>query len=97
MRYAINHFIYGFHMQWFLPKVYTKASVSRPIFVPAMHSHTAVSLHKLGVRGALNTYMHRTTEVRCQSKTHLIVAYGRQDKRKPISKMWLSNWLVECI
>ena len=48
----------------FLPKVYTKANVPQPIFVPAMHNQTDVALHKLCVCRALNEYVGCTSDFR---------------------------------
>ena len=59
----------------FLLKVATKANMSRPIFVPAMHSQTDRALHRLCVRRALNEYLWRTSDVRQQSATQLFVTY----------------------
>ena len=81
----------------FLPKVATKANTSHPIFVPAMHSQTDRALCRLCVRCALNEYLRRTSDVRPQRTTQLFVAYGGQDRGKPISKHGLFKWLVECI
>ena len=81
----------------FLPKVPTRANTTRPIFVPSMHKHPDKALRFLCVRRALNEYLHRKGTFRQQGTTHLFVAYGRQDKGKPISQQRLSRWLVECI
>ena len=42
-------------------------------------------------------YLQRTSDVGQQGTTQLLVAYGRRDKGKPISKQLLSKWLVEYI
>ena len=81
----------------FLPKVYTNANVSRPIFVPGMHNQTDVAVLKLCVRRALNEYVRCTSDFRHDGTVQLFVTYGRQVKGKPISKQRLSKWLVECI
>ena len=59
----------------FFPKVYTRASVSWPIFVPAIHNQTDRALRRLCVK-----------EYRQNGTAQLFVAYGGQVKGKPISK-----------
>ena len=81
----------------FLPKVATKENASHPIFVPAMHNQEDRALHRLCVRRALSEYLQISSGVRQQGATQLFVAYGGRDKGKPISKQWLSKWLVKCI
>ena len=62
-----------------------------------MLNQTDRALHRLCIRLALNEYLWRTSEVRQQCTTQLFVAYGKQDKGKPISKQRLFKWLVEYI
>ena len=80
----------------FFPRVVTKASASYPIVVPAC------TTRKIGqsadtVRRALNKCLQRTSDVRYQGTTQIVIAYSRWDKDKPISKQQLSKWLVECL
>ena len=81
----------------FLPKVYTKANVSRPIYMAAMRNPTDDALCKLCFRRALSEYVRCSNNYRQECTAQLFIAYGGQVKGKPISKQWLSNWLVECI
>ena len=67
MHYAASHLTYGFSAGVtlftnieFLPKVYTKANASRPIYVPAMHNPTDGILRKLCILRALNEYVRRS-------------------------------------
>ena len=80
-----------------MPKVYTKANTTWPIYVPAMRNPTDGTLHKLCVCWALNEYVRRSSNYRQDSTTQLFVAYGGRVKGKPISMQQLSNWLVNCI
>ena len=80
-----------------LPKLATKVNMSHPIVMPVMHNQTDWELHRLCVRCAPNKYLQRTGDVRQQGTTQLFVAYGRQDKGKPIHKQQLSKWLLKCI
>ena len=60
----------------FLPKVYTKANMLRPIFVPAMHNPTDGTLHRLCVRRALNEYVRCSGNYMQDITAQLFIAYG---------------------
>ena len=60
----------------FLPKVYTKAKVAWPIYVPAMRNSTDGALCKLCVYRALNEYVRRSGNYRQDGTVELFVAYG---------------------
>ena len=73
----------------FLPKVYTKTNMSRPIFVPAMRNQTDSALRKLCVHRALNEYVRCSSDFRQDGTHQLFDTYGRRVKGKPISKQSL--------
>ena len=58
-----------------------------------MHNQKDRALRRLCVKHALNEYLQRANGVRQQGATKLFVAYGGQDKGKPISKQWLVKYI----
>ena len=59
----------------FLPKVYTKANASQPIYVPAMRNPTDGTLRKFCVRRALNEYVRCSNNYRQDITAQLFIAY----------------------
>ena len=60
----------------FIPKVYTKANVVQPIYVPAMRNQSDLTLRKLCVNRTLDAYVRRSDDYRQDGTTQLFSAYG---------------------
>ena len=78
----------------FRPKVESKWHCNLPIELPAMSKDADPALHKLCVRRALKYYLEATKKLRTSGETSpLFLAYGKQVRGQPISKIRISQWL----
>ena len=78
----------------FRPKVESKWHCNLPIVLPAMDKDTDPALHKLCVRRALKFYLEATKKLRTTGDASpLFLAYGKQVRGQPISKIRISQWL----
>ena len=81
----------------FLLKVNSRFHVTQLIEVPSMHGEVKPELHPLCVRWAQKFYLLQTASFWDGDDIQLFLTYGRVTKGKPISKQWISKWLVETI